>query len=347
MSIQPTIRTLAFQPNERNIFLHILTACNLSCRHCYINTQQHGSNTLDIATITDWLKLFYRENRQSNVIFLGGEPTLHPNLPEAVKSAKKIGYQSITIDTNGFLHNNLLAKIDPADAVISFSLDGPRAEINDPIRGKGVFSICTENLQKAVKAGFETSVIYTVSSLNIDNLIDMPALLHKLGCQHFFIQVIGLRGKSAAPKTESALPSLQVTHKQWIETIPAVADHAASLGMHVIFPKVFLDRDEEFHCAGNVAENFFVFPNGRVYTCPLCEDFPLHSYEITNNELTPQEGITEKKLFSLSIPEGCVINKLLQPGSIDYLPDGSARHRISCCLLKQEISSKASPASQR
>ena len=47
--------------------------------------------------------------------------------------------------------------------------------------------------------------------------------------------------------------------------------------------------------------------------------------------------ITEKKLFSLNIPEGCVMNKLLQPGNLEYLPDGSPRHRISCCLLKQEI----------
>nr|MBF0222918.1 radical SAM protein [Desulfobulbaceae bacterium] len=337
MSTQLKARTLAFQPNERNIFLHLLTACNLSCRHCYINTKQHGSNTLDIATITDWLKLFYRKNSQSNVIFLGGEPTLHPDLPAAVKSAKKIGYQTITIDTNGFLHNDLLSKIDSDDAVISFSLDGPRAEINDPIRGENVFATCTENLQKAVAAGFETSVIYTVSSLNINHLKDMPALLHKLGCRHFFIQVIGLRGKSATTQTASPSPNLQITHEQWIETVPAVAEHAAALGMHVIYPKVFLDPDEIFQCAGTVAENFFIFPNGRVYTCPLCEDFPLHSYEIRNNKLTLHEGITEKNLFSLSIPEGCVINKLLQPGSIDYLPDGSARHRISCCLLKQEI----------
>jgi len=337
MTRQLKARTLAFQPNERNIFLHILTACNLSCRHCYINPEQHGSNTLDLATITDWLQLFYRKDKQSNIIFLGGEPTLHPDLPQAIRIARKIGYQSITVDTNGFLHNDLLAKIDPADAVISFSLDGPRAEINDPIRGKNVFSTCTKNLRKAVDAGFEVSVIYTVSSQNIEYLKEMPALLHKLGCRHFFIQVIGLRGKSAAPQTDQHSVSLQVSYEQWIETIPPIAQHAASLGMHVIYPKVFLDRQENFQCAGAVAENFFVFPNGRVYTCPLCEDFPLHTYEIINNKLIQRDGLTEKNLFSLTIPEGCVMNKLLQPGSIDYLPDGTPRHRISCCLLKQEI----------
>ena len=42
-------------------------------------------------------------------------------------------------------------------------------------------------------------------------------------------------------------------------------------------------------------------------------------------------------VFSLSIPEGCVMNKMLQPDNIEYLHEGSPKHRISCCLLKQEI----------
>ena len=52
-------RTVGFKPKERNIFFHILTACNLSCQHCYINPEQHGTQTLDKAIIDQWLKLFY------------------------------------------------------------------------------------------------------------------------------------------------------------------------------------------------------------------------------------------------------------------------------------------------
>ena len=52
-------RTVSFKPQERNIFFHILTACNLACRHCYINPAQHGTATLPLATIEKWLRLFY------------------------------------------------------------------------------------------------------------------------------------------------------------------------------------------------------------------------------------------------------------------------------------------------
>ena len=43
-------RTVSFARNALNVFFHILTRCNLKCRHCYINPQQHGTRTLDIDT---------------------------------------------------------------------------------------------------------------------------------------------------------------------------------------------------------------------------------------------------------------------------------------------------------
>jgi MoaA/NifB/PqqE/SkfB family radical SAM enzyme len=329
-------RTLAFQRNERNVFFHILTACNLSCRHCYINPEQHGSNTVPEETISAWLKLFVSQEKKTNIIFLGGEPTLHPALPNAIKQARDLGCQSVTVDTNGYLHNNLLDKIHPTDAVLSFSLDGPSSAVNDPLRGQGVFVTCTSNLAKAVGMGFEVSVIYTVSALNIDHLAAMPRLLQDLGVSHFFIQIIGLRGKSIFP-TGSPSQSLQVSHEQWLNTVPQVALDAAQRGIHVVFPKVFLGQDEPFDCAGLVAENFFIFPNGRVYCCPLCEDYPIHSYQIKDNTLHLRSGLIEQNFFPISIPEGCIMNKLLQPGSIHYQENGQPRHRISCCLLKQEM----------
>ncbi len=239
----------------------------------------------------------------------------------------------MTVDTNGFLHHDLLAHITQEEAVLSFSLDGPAPEVNDPIRGEGVFATCTGNLKKAVALGFTTSVIYTVSRLNLTHLRRMPTLLAELGVRRFFIQVIGLRGKSAG----KAGDPLQLTPEEWLTEVPPVAAEAARLGLEVIFPKVFLEAGEPFECAGKVAENFFIFPNGRVYRCPLCEDFPIHALRIENNRLLANDGLTEERFFSLSIPEGCVMNKLLQPGNLRYHADGSPSYRISCCLLKQRL----------
>ena len=332
--MDPIPRTVGFRRGERNVFFHILTACNLSCRHCYINPSQHGTKTLSRETIHRWIELFADKEKRTNLIFLGGEPTLHPDLPSAIQKAKESGY-FVTVDSNGYLFNDLLDKTTP-DLLdyLSFSLDGPDAETNDAIRGQGVFDICTANIARAVQKGFRVSVIYTVSRKNLEALARMVPLLASLQVKKFFIQVIGLRGNSALAAGEE---TQQVSREEWLETVPEVARQAAEQGIHVTYPKVFLDRDEQFECAGNVAENFFIFPNGRVYQCPLCEDHPINAYRIENDKLVKNEGLMEDRFFRLNIAEGCVMNKLLQADNIAYDEGGGPLYRISCCLLKQEI----------
>ena len=329
-------RTVSFAQNSVNVFFHILTKCNLKCRHCYINPEQHGDITLPLETIEAWLKIFADPDKDTNLIILGGEPTMHPDLHRVVKTANHLGYGSITIDTNGYLLQNILSKIDPDDLdFFSFSLDGATRETNDGIRGPGCYDTCIGNIKKAVSRGFSTSLIYTVSSANIDELELMAPLLNDLGVKRFFIQVIGLRGRSATPEKGS---SPQVSPAEWLGKIPAAAEKIARLGIRVAYPRVYLDPSESFQCAGLVAENYFIFPNGRVYRCPLCEDYPVHSLLIQDNQLVETGKINEKDLFQLDIPEGCVMNKLIQPDNLCYNGDGLPQRKIACCLLKDEIS---------
>ncbi len=328
-------KTVSFSRHSVNIFFHILTNCNLKCRHCYINKEQHGENQLSIETIETWLGAFAEKSDRANVIFLGGEPTLHPDLALAIKKAKSIGYKSITVDTNGYLFHDILSKVD-RDIVdyFSFSLDGATRETNDMLRGKGSYDKCIAGIKEAVLKGFTTSLIYTVSSANIHELHMMEPLLKDLGIDRFFIQVIGIRGKSVGNNSAG----LQVSRSQWLTVIPKVAEKVAGLGIIVTYPKVFLSPEEKFECGGLIAENYFIFPNGRVYRCPLCEDFPLHSMEFKNNNLINTDRINEKDLFELNIPEGCVMNKIIQPANLSYNSNGAPNYKIACCLLKEEIS---------
>jgi MoaA/NifB/PqqE/SkfB family radical SAM enzyme len=330
-------KTVAFAKDTANVFFHILTQCNLDCRHCYINPRQHGTGKLSLERIQAWLEVLIQRSPSANLIFLGGEPTLHPELPAAVRVARRLGYASITIDTNGYLFNDILHKVTPDDVdVFSFSLDGPTAEINDAIRGPGCFAQCTAGICQAKTLGFSVSLIYTVSSRNLASLEDMVPLLGQWGVDHFFIQVIGLRGRSALEPKEGD-KSLQVTRQQWLGTVPPVARRVAAQGIPVTFPKVFMELSDPFHCAGRVADNYFVFPNGRVYRCPLCEDYPLHSLAFAVDGLVATGPVNEADLFKLDIAEGCVMNKLVQPQNLDYLPDGSPAFKIACCLLKEHI----------
>ncbi|MGB5158055.1 radical SAM protein [Desulfobacterium sp. N47] len=331
-------KTVSFSKNSTNIFFHILTKCNLNCLHCYINKEQHGKTTLSLETIKSWLDAFSAKNKIANVVFLGGEPTLHPDLPLAVKYAKNTGYKSITVDTNGYLFNRFLSKITPDEIdFISFSLDGATKSTNDMLRGKGSYDRCISGIKESVSKGFNTSLIYTVSSANINELAMMEPLLCDLKIGRFFIQVIGIRGKSAKCASFQGKEKPQVLRQQWIDNIPVIAENISMHGITVTYPKVFLDPEDKFECAGLVADNYFIFPNGRVYRCPLCEDYPVHSMEFKDNKLVQTGKINEADLFELSIPEGCVMNKLIQPGNLSCKKDGIPEYKIACCLLKEEI----------
>ena len=329
---QIKMKTVAFKKKSRNVFFHILTKCNLSCLHCYINPKQHGTNTLSIDTISLWLKQLYKDN--TNLILLGGEPTLRPDLSDIISIAKEIGYFSITVDTNGYLFNDFLTRVSRHELdFISFSLDGSTPDLNDFFRGNKSFEKCISGIKSAVSKGFKTSLIYTVSKKNIHDLHNIPDLIKTLGINRFFIQVIGIRGKSAMQNRFT----LQLSMEQWKDTVPEVAMKIAKMGITVTYPRVYLNLDEDFECSGNTSDNYFVFPNGRVYRCPLCEDYPINSLEFKNNILVNTPKINENDLFSLKIPEGCVMNRLVQPGNIEYGQDGLPEYKIACCLLKEEI----------
>jgi MoaA/NifB/PqqE/SkfB family radical SAM enzyme len=328
--------TVQFCRQTANVFLHVLTRCNLRCRHCYINPEQHGRSRLPIRRIERWLGLLADRSPGANLVLLGGEPTLHPDLARAVRAARRLGYGSVTIDTNGYLFHDILEKLSPAEVdVFSFSLDGATAATNDRLRGRGSFDACIDGIRRARAKGFHTSLITTVSSANVAELAAMGPLLEELGIERFFIQVLGLRGKAARSGCGPGGSELaRVRASAWGVQVPAAAAAIARRGIRVIYPKVFLEPGEKFECAGLVADNYFVFPNGRVYRCPLCEDHPLHSLAFEGGRLAQRPKLNEKDLFRLEIPEGCVMHQLIQPGPA--APAGRPAPRIACCLLKQE-----------
>jgi MoaA/NifB/PqqE/SkfB family radical SAM enzyme len=331
--------TVDFKQHAANVFFHVLTRCNLHCRHCYINPEQHGRKRLPLDRIERWLAVFAARSPGANLVLLGGEPTLHPDLPRVVRCARQLKFASITIDTNGYLFNDILERVTPAEVdVFSFSLDGATAATNDRIRGQGSYEVCINGIRRARAKGFRTSLIFTASRANLEELSAMAPIVADLGVERFFIQVLGLRGKAALTGCDPEEPGiLRVPPSEWLARVPAAAETIARRGVRVIYPKVFLAPEEKFECAGLVADNYFVFPNGRVYRCPLCEDYPVHSLEFQGDLLAETPRLNESDFFRLNIAEGCIMNALIQPGDLAHNVDGKAGYRIACCLLKEEI----------
>lgn len=88
--------------------------CNFRCRYCYNpmlvlpssdgecyhnpSEEEKGRNQLSEDGLFDFLKK--RQGKLEGVVITGGEPTLHPDLPEFIKKIRELGYL-VKLDTNG------------------------------------------------------------------------------------------------------------------------------------------------------------------------------------------------------------------------------------------------------
>jgi AdoMet-dependent heme synthase len=123
------------------------TRCNIECRHCFNNSGPHetsfGLMTLDAVrqAIAAAAARGVRE-----IYFTGGEPFLHAQLLEMLACALTVA--PTTVLTNGMLISDRIADTLAALAIearysleVRVSLDGYTEEMNDAIRGPGVFRL--------------------------------------------------------------------------------------------------------------------------------------------------------------------------------------------------------------
>src|SRR5215212_6404910 len=84
--------------------IDLTNRCNMMCDPCFMDANQvgfvHELSWEDIKQLLD-NAISIKPRRQMSVQFSGGEPTLSPYFLDAVRYARKVGYQSVQAATNG------------------------------------------------------------------------------------------------------------------------------------------------------------------------------------------------------------------------------------------------------
>ena len=78
--------------------------CNMMCDPCFMDANQVGFvHELSMEEIKEILDnaISIKPRRQMSIQFSGGEPTMSPNFIEAIRYARKVGYNSVQAATNG------------------------------------------------------------------------------------------------------------------------------------------------------------------------------------------------------------------------------------------------------
>ncbi|OIO02052.1 MAG: hypothetical protein AUJ51_07185 [Elusimicrobia bacterium CG1_02_56_21] len=171
--------------------------CNNMCDFCAQGAKRSLAARKSLAEIKSDLARA-RKTGVSAVVFTGGEPTLHPGLPAAVRAARKMGYESVQVQTNGrrFAYYDYCAELKKAGVTeMGPSMHGSRPEIHEKLTGaKGSFKEVVQGILNCKKLGMFVLTNSVITSVNYKDLPELAKLLAYLKVDQFqfaFVHLVG------------------------------------------------------------------------------------------------------------------------------------------------------------
>lgn len=233
--------------------------CNNHCAFCVQGRKREFLPAKKKKEVEDSLREAYKKGKRE-VVFTGGEPTLHPNFLELVTFAKKTGFQEIQIQTNGrmFAYLDFCKKTIQAGATLfSPALHGADAKTHDFLTEiPGSFEQTTEGIRNLKKSGQYVMTNSVITKKNYKQIPELAKLLVNLGVDQFqfaFVHILG----SAAENKDWLVPK----KKEIISYIKKGLDIGIKAGKKVTteaIPYCLMDRYEEY-----IAEK--IIPKTRIY----------------------------------------------------------------------------------
>lgn len=159
----------------------ITSACNLDCPICYTvnkNEEAHMLSREDFARILSHLKAQHDELDIIN--FTGGEPTLHPGLPDFLRMSREAGIRRLTVSTNGLklLKEDYVEELAACDARIVLSLDTYDDQVDKQLLGATTVKSKLRVLDLLEKHDVTTTILPAVAAGLNDK--DVPALFEEV-----------------------------------------------------------------------------------------------------------------------------------------------------------------------
>src|SRR6266478_4706834 len=143
--------------------------CNMMCDPCFMDANQvgfvHELTWDDIKTVLD-NAISIKPKRQMSVQFSGGEPTISPHFLDAVRYARKVGYNSVQAATNGieFAKDPEFAKA-AAEAGLRYAylqFDGIGNAANSHRRVGNLFDVKLRAIENLYSAGVDIVPVVTI-----------------------------------------------------------------------------------------------------------------------------------------------------------------------------------------
>ena len=135
------------------LWLEITRRCNLTCAHCYVESGPALPLTEGMHC-DDWCRVMDEARAAGcrRVQFIGGEPTLHPDLPRLLEHARHAGFRQVEVFTNAsLLREELVETFRRLGVIVHFSFYSHDGAVHDRLtRQDGSFGRTVEGVKRLV-----------------------------------------------------------------------------------------------------------------------------------------------------------------------------------------------------
>jgi MoaA/NifB/PqqE/SkfB family radical SAM enzyme len=166
------------------LWLEITRRCNLTCVHCYASSGPDLPLTARMK-FADWCSVMGEARALGcrRLQFIGGEPTIHPDLGRLVEHATRVGFRRCEVFTNAtLLRDDLLQTFKELGVLVHFSFYSFDPAVHDQMTGQqGSFERTVEGIRQLVRRRIRLAGGVILAPQNAAHLKKTKKFLRRLG----------------------------------------------------------------------------------------------------------------------------------------------------------------------
>ncbi len=182
--------------SDPTVQVHLSLQCNLRCEHCYSTSGPARRERMSRRGLQHRLERLRWEG-YTVASFSGGEPLLHPELPEILADARALGYR-ITLITNGtLLEARRIETLARFACSIGVSVEGA-AERHDALRGRaGRLEKVAQGLARLREASVPFAISHCFTRASIQDLPWLAGFAVDQGAHALQLHPLTMVGRAA------------------------------------------------------------------------------------------------------------------------------------------------------